>query len=117
MDNGSKCERCGLAHSSVWQEARFASIDLLWAKGYNAASALMGTTQSQMGQITEAVLLSEGYNVSLPHSGVPRIFPAVSGSTGCITGHCSCSLCAWPLLDCLHAVALIGGQQAAHISR
>eukprot|EP00891_Asterochloris_glomerata_P007929 jgi/Astpho2/7929/fgenesh1_pg.00118_%23_34_t len=64
MDNGSKCERCGLAHSSVWQEARFASIDLVWSKGYNAGSALMGTTQSQMGQITHAVLLSEGFNVT-----------------------------------------------------
>ena len=70
MDNGSKCERCGLAHSDVWQQARFASIDLVWSKGYNAGSALMGTTQSQMGHITHAVLLSEGYNVSLRASQV-----------------------------------------------
>ena len=88
MDNGSKCERCGLAHSSVWQQARFASIDLVWSKGYNAGSALMGTTQSQMGQITQAVLLSEGFNVSLPHAGVPHRFPAVSGSLSHVTGHC-----------------------------
>ena len=81
MDNGSKCERCGLAHSSVWQQARFASIDLVWSKGYNAGSALMGTTQSQMGQITQAVLLSEGFNVSLLHMGVPHRLAGVSQAT------------------------------------
>ena len=117
MDNGSKCERCGLAHSSVWQEARFASIDLLWSKGYNAGSALMGTTQSQMGQITHAVLLSEGLNVRLP-LGVPHSLSAVSGSLGHATGHCCCSFSAWPILACLHEVAVqIGGHlsvQAAH---
>ena len=97
MDNGSKCERCGLAHSGVWQQARFASIDLVWFKAYNAASALMGTTQSQMAQITRAVLLSEGLNVSLPLC-VPHRLPAVSGSHGHVAGHSCCSLCAWPCL-------------------
>lgn len=65
MDDGSACQDCASDHPGYWRYTRFASIDLLWAKAYSQDSVLMGTTQSHINSIVEAILHSEGFNVRL----------------------------------------------------
>eukprot|EP00891_Asterochloris_glomerata_P007932 jgi/Astpho2/7932/Aster-06406 len=64
MDDGSACQDCASDHPGYWRYTRFASIDLLWAKAYSQDSVLMGTTQSHINSIVEAILHSEGFNVA-----------------------------------------------------
>ena len=63
MDDGSACQDCASQHLGYWRYTRFASIDLLWGKAYGQDSVLMGTTQSHINSIVEAILHSEGFNV------------------------------------------------------
>ena len=65
MDDGSACQDCAADHLGYWRYNRFASIDLLWGKAYSQDSVLMGTTQSHINSIVEAILRSEGFNVRL----------------------------------------------------
>ena len=65
MDDGSACQDCASNHLGYWRYTRFASIDLLWGKAYSQESVLMGTTQSHINSIVEAILHSEGFDVRL----------------------------------------------------
>ena len=65
MDDGSACQDCASQHLGYWHYTRFASIDLLWGKAYGQDSVLMGTTQSHINSIVEAILHAEGINVKL----------------------------------------------------
>ena len=65
MDDGSGCQDCASDHLGYWRYNRFASIDLLWGKAYSPDSVLMGTTQSHINSIIEAILHSEGFDVRL----------------------------------------------------